>query len=198
MPGAKFGAKASAHIFGDHPHLALWQVKQLRQVVADTGSILSGGIDRQHIWLPVSHYAVRLQGAVGLYLRTEFPFHNKVCFRKTFFDITPGAAQEAARGRAAQVALLFFGCFNADIAFVALIFDHLFKYDGGAFPPCLIQFQDKRLGFVFYFDQLRRLVGNILRLGRHRSDRLPDVAQQGQLIYIISFRRRIVPTLPLY
>src|SRR5207237_601804 len=102
----ELGAEPAAHELGDDPDLALIQVKDAGQLVADAAGALGGGVDGQAVRLPVGDDAVRLQGAVGLDLGAVGGLDGHVGIAQGLVDLVAvHAAGRKDRG-AADVALL--------------------------------------------------------------------------------------------
>ena len=168
---AELRAETAAHVLSDDANIALGQLEDVGEFVANAGCALGRGVDGHLFGLPIDDETVRFKSGVRLHLGEILALYDYVGLGKALFDVT-----NIFRLRPVNIALLGNAFRSATTASAARFVsgpgvDH--RSIVGA-RVCAID--DERHRVVLHLYQPGSIVCNLLRDGSNASNGLAGVA----------------------
>ncbi len=167
----KFAAVTAAHVRHDHAYATQRQTKDSREMIAQSERVLAGRPNCQFFTVVVSDIVVRLERVVLNFLKTERIFKNVIGFSKAFIDIFPAKRQVIANIRAVES---FRRAVNRAAQLGPSHSGFVNQY--GARCRRVLDIGHFRELFVLDVNELQRLLGRWGIIGKHRGDRIADIA----------------------
>ncbi len=181
VAGAELRAKAAPHELRDDPHLALGQIKDGGQLIADAQRPLRGGVNGQAVRLPVGYDAMRLQRRVRLNLGAILAFHRYFRRRETFLDVPTWSGPGAALDWSAHVPFLLHILGAASSTRTPGGSRSSWKHHWSIVLPCFVDREHIGKRFVFDLHQACSFRCNGRIRGRDRRNGLSRIADDGIL-----------------